>query len=153
QAIGDWRFAVSPDGGTLAFVRQGIPGLSDIYVAPITGGEPRRLTNWNGSLNGLAWTPDGREIVYDVSEAAVPRLWRISLRSSVPGRGVRLTESTGDARTPSISRPSAGRPARLAYFVQRQQSGLRLFDLTHPQSKGVLPVPVRFQPSSRVETQ
>jgi hypothetical protein len=40
--MGDWKFAVSPDGKNLAFIRTGIPGLSDVYVVPIKGGEPRR---------------------------------------------------------------------------------------------------------------
>ena len=48
--IGDWRFAVSPDGKNLAFIRSGIPGLNDIYVVPMAGGEPRRLTDWNAAM-------------------------------------------------------------------------------------------------------
>src|SRR6516165_5262724 len=30
--IGDWKCAVSPDGARLAFIRSGIPGLSDLYL-------------------------------------------------------------------------------------------------------------------------
>ena len=74
---GDWKFAVSPDGNTLAFTRYERDGIADLYVVPMGGGEPRRLTNWNATLNGLSWTPDGREIVYSVAEAAAGRLWRI----------------------------------------------------------------------------
>src|SRR5215831_1883686 len=92
----DGKLAVSPDGKSLAFIRTGIPGLSDLYVVPITGGEPRRLTNWNSPMLGLTWTPDGREIVYDVEESAGYRLWRIPVNRSAPGRGVRLAEATGD---------------------------------------------------------
>jgi WD40-like Beta Propeller Repeat len=61
---GDWRFAVSPDGNTLAFIRYEREGIADLYVVPMGGGEPRRLSNWNANLHGLSWTPDGREIVY-----------------------------------------------------------------------------------------
>ena len=150
---GDWRFAVSPDGKNLAFIRSGIPGLKDIYVIPMVGGEPRRLTDWNAAMGGLAWTPDGREIVYDIDEPAGTRLWRIPARSSSPGRGVRLEQSTGDALIPSISRPAAGRAIRLAYLVRRQEIGLRLFDLIEKQSPGVLSAPRVFQRSSRVETE
>ena len=66
--IGDWRFDVSPDGTTLAFIRYERPGIADLYVVPMHGGEPRRLTTWNASLTGLAWTPDGRELVYSVEQ-------------------------------------------------------------------------------------
>ena len=44
---GDWRFEVSPDGRTLAFIRYGKRGIADVYVVPMAGGEPRRLSNWN----------------------------------------------------------------------------------------------------------
>ena len=45
--IGDSTFDVAPDGRSLAFVRYERPGIGDVYVAPITGGEARRRTNWN----------------------------------------------------------------------------------------------------------
>ena len=151
KPIGDWRAAVSPDGATLAFIRAGLPGLSDIYLQPMAGGEPRRLTNWNQQMWGLAWTPDGREIVYDVEEAAGSRLWRISARALSPGHGIRLAESTGDAQYPSISPPAPGRTERLAYRVKRETIGLRLIDLTHPQSPGALNRAAPFQPSSRID--
>jgi Tol biopolymer transport system component len=146
---GDWRFAVSPDGKVLAFIRSGLPGLSDIYTMPMEGGEPRRLTNWNGPMSSLAWTADGREIIYGVREPAGPRLWRISARVSSPGRGARLAESTGNAGWPVISRPGAGRPVRLAYLAVRQELGLHLIDLTHQESPGVLNPAKPFQRSSR----
>ena len=151
--IGDWKCAVSPDGARLAFIRSGIPGLSDVYLVPIAGGETRRVTDWNGALNGLAWTPNGQEIVYDVEETAGPRLWRISARVSAPAHGVRIGESTGDAEVPSISRPAAGRPIRLAYQIRRQEAALRLFDLTQHDPAGVLNAPRLFQRSSRVDVQ
>ena len=31
---GDWRFAVSPDGNTLAFIRYEREGIADLYVVP-----------------------------------------------------------------------------------------------------------------------
>ena len=75
---GDWRFEVSPDGSTLAFIRFEKVGISDVYVVPMAGGEPRRLSNWNASLYGLSWTPDGQEIVYSIDEPTASRLWRIN---------------------------------------------------------------------------
>ncbi len=67
---GDWRFEVSPDGRTLAFIRYEKVGIADVYVVPMGGGEPRRLTNWNAAIEGLSWTPDGREIIYSLDEPA-----------------------------------------------------------------------------------
>jgi Tol biopolymer transport system component len=74
---GDWKFEVSPDGSTLAFIRYEKVGIADLYVVPMDGGEPRRLSNWNGIIDGVSWTPNGREIVYSVDEPTASRLWRI----------------------------------------------------------------------------
>lgn len=147
--IGDLKAAVSPNGTTLAFIRSGIPGLRDIYVLPMSGGEPRRLTDWNGLIDGLAWTPDSEEIIYSVDEPIGPRLWRISVRPSSPGRGLRLAESTGDAVLPTISRPETGDRIRLAYLTRRQETSLRLVDLTWREASGALSKTTLFQRSSR----
>jgi Tol biopolymer transport system component len=39
---GDWRFDVSPNGKTLAFIRYERSGVADLYVVPMQGGTPRR---------------------------------------------------------------------------------------------------------------
>jgi Tol biopolymer transport system component len=126
---GDWRFAVSPDGNTLAFVRYERQGIGDLYVVPMRGGEPRRLSNWNASLNGLSWTPDGREIVYSVQEPAVERLWRIDADSASPGRGSPIANIPAAAANPSISRPIPGQPARLAFQTIARDVDLQMMDL------------------------
>ena len=112
---GDWRCEVSPDGTTLAFLRDQKVGIADVYVLPMQGGEPRRLTNWNAILWGLSWTPDGREIVYSVEEPSANRLWRIQANTAKPGRGSPIADIPATALYPSISRPTPGHPARLAF--------------------------------------
>jgi Tol biopolymer transport system component/DNA-binding winged helix-turn-helix (wHTH) protein len=96
--------AFSPDGGTVAFVRGITPGVvSDVYVVPSSGGEPRRLTHDNTWIMGApAWTPDGRDIVFSSMRAGLASLWRVSASGSTPPRplvGVGL-----NASGPSVSR-------------------------------------------------
>jgi Tol biopolymer transport system component len=151
KGVGDWVFSVSPDGKNLAFARYGLPGVGDVYVVPMSGGEPRRLTNWAGSGISVAWTPDGREIVYTVTEPQGGRIWRIPWNTSKPGRGRPLANQTGDANFVSISRPAGNRPARLAYQVEYIDTDLSLVDLAAV-SDGKF---TSFQPlaeSTRVET-
>jgi Tol biopolymer transport system component len=126
---GDWRFAVSPDGNTLAFIRYERAGIGDLYVVPMRGGEPRRLTNWNASLDGLSWTPDGREIVYSVEQPAAGRLWRIDANSARPGRGSPIADIPAAAVHPSISRPIPGQPARLAFQTITRDVDIHMMDL------------------------
>ena len=84
--------ALSPDGRQLAFpvVDRGT-GSSVLMVAPVTGGQPRQV--WKGHIHhnaGLAWTSDGREILFrrrneDVSLGST-QLWRISAEGGEPQR-------------------------------------------------------------------
>src|SRR5262249_47752601 len=62
--VGDYFPAFSPDQKTLAFVRsQGI-AAADIYLLPLVGGYPKRLTFDDTSIRGVSWTSDGRAIVF-----------------------------------------------------------------------------------------
>ena len=126
---GDWRFEVSPDGTTLAFIRYEKVGIADLYVVAMQGGEPRRLTNWNATLWGLSWTPDGREIVYSVEEPAADRLWRIQTNTARPGRGSPIADIPVAALYPSISRPMPGQPARLAFQTITRDVDLHVMGL------------------------
>ena len=93
------------------------------------GGEPRRLSNWNATIDGLSWTPDGREIVYDVDEPPASRLWRIHANSATPARGSPIADIPAAAMNPSISRPTPGQPARLAFQTIARDVDLHLMDL------------------------
>lgn len=67
----------SPDGEYLAFASGPLPVSNDIYVAPVTGGKARALTSVHGSINGLAWTADGRQIVFDSDHQGIATLWKV----------------------------------------------------------------------------
>ena len=59
--------AVSPDGGSFVYgVRTydvvANKGDTDLWLRPVAGGEPRRITDLDGSESGAAWRPDGEWI-------------------------------------------------------------------------------------------
>jgi Tol biopolymer transport system component len=148
---GDWRFEVSPDGKSLAFIRVEKRGIADLYVVPMGGGEPRRLSNWSASMYGLSWTPDGREIVYDVDEPPASRLWRIDANSTTPARGSPMADIPAAATYPSISRPTPGHPARLAFRTITRDVDLHLMDLDARLVNGTIESH-RFSDSTRIES-
>jgi Tol biopolymer transport system component/DNA-binding winged helix-turn-helix (wHTH) protein len=84
---GDLNPEFSPDGRTLAFLRSESQGLA-IYTVPVSGGAERRLLSDSTDHWGLAWTPDGRGIVF--ANAGWPInsgwLWKISLHGGEPER-------------------------------------------------------------------
>jgi len=60
---------VSPDGKWIAYTVS-VPDLeknkyhSDIWLIPITGGEPKRLTADAGNDKSPRWSPDGKQIAF-----------------------------------------------------------------------------------------
>lgn len=54
----------SPDGRYLAFVSNREERKNQIFVAPLDGGEPRRITNAKFGVSSPAWSPDCRRIAY-----------------------------------------------------------------------------------------
>ena len=61
----DWNPAVSPDGKRIAYASDRT-GFSEIWVADRDGGNALKLTAFGGPYtSGPAWSPDGREIVFD----------------------------------------------------------------------------------------
>jgi Tol biopolymer transport system component len=135
----DGRFDVSPDGQTLAFIRGSPAGASDLYTMPIAGGEPRRLTRWNTAFGGgVAWTTDGRELIYSVLDSAAFRLWRIAAAGVSTGNGVRVADAGEDATSPTLSRRGTSRSVRLAYEKRTEDVSVRVVDLAAPRSGDII---------------
>ena len=135
----------------LAFVRYGMPGISDVYVAPIAGGEPRRRTNWNASISGVSWASDGREILYSVAEAPGldHSLFRIAADGDRIERGTRALHTS--VASLSMSRPRSGQPGRIAFTRSRIDVGLRLVDLEGQRVGDVFQSIGHFSDSTRVD--
>src|SRR5215469_11784957 len=122
--------AFSPDGGTVAFVRGITPGVvSDVYVVPTSGGEPRRVTQDNTWIMGApAWTPDGRDIVFSSTRAGLASLWRVSASGGTPRPvvGVGL-----NASYPSVSR----KDHQLVYQQRNFKNNVWLLDLSDEKTR------------------
>jgi Tol biopolymer transport system component/DNA-binding winged helix-turn-helix (wHTH) protein len=77
---GDLDPKFSPDGQTIAFIRDTTGGQS-IYVTPISGNGERLLTADPSLKVGLAWTVDGRNLVFGGRW-----LWRVPITGGTPER-------------------------------------------------------------------
>ena len=132
-SVGDFYPAFSPDGQTLAFRRGGdIFAANEGYLVPITGGAPKLLTNMFTGYPfgpfGLAWTQDGREIVFTMrSGDGRDRLWRTSVSGATPER---LTAAGDNVYSPAISRQGN----RIAYTQSNVDTNIWRFEA--PNSPG-----------------
>jgi Tol biopolymer transport system component len=113
-SIGDGWPVVSPDGRTVAFARYSQDTSANIYVVPLSGGEPREVTADKASISGIAWASDS-ELVFSSDRGGSFRLWRVSATPSSAPSMAPLDIAGEDARFPSISHPAGAAPARLAY--------------------------------------
>jgi serine/threonine protein kinase len=116
-SLGDSAPALSPDGSNLVFQRATGVGPRDLYLlafssAFVPAGEPKRITFDNTILEGAAWTPSGRDIVFSSARAG-GGLWKIALPrlGGSPGKPQRLERIGGSS--PTISRQGH----RLAYVA------------------------------------
>ena len=137
---GDYNPAFSPDGKTLAFNR-GSQGVTSIYTLPVAGGEERRLITGSQFGWGLAWTPDGRNIVFGRAGwlAQSGWLWKISRYGGEPERLQFGQEGT----EPSI------RGTRLAYA--RQVTNLNIWKRRLDSLPSLIPAE-RFLSSTTIES-
>ena len=93
--------AISPDNGTVAFVRHTSNYNSQLFVLPVgrdgsAAGEPKQITNGVWDIGEVDWSPDGKEILFAGSPGSNnPTLWRVPrqggkpVRLIVPGLGRR----------------------------------------------------------------
>jgi Tol biopolymer transport system component/DNA-binding winged helix-turn-helix (wHTH) protein len=114
--VGDFSPAFSPDGTAIAFVRADRANHQDVYIVPLSGGRPRRLTSSQHQVEGITWMPDGEHLIF----AAGPDytgdfgLWFVSLASS------KLTWLPTRARR--VQRPSLCRDGSCLAYEDRQFS-------------------------------
>ena len=85
--VGDYNPVFSPDGRILVFNRSS-QGVTSIYTVRVLGGEERRLISGVQYGWGLAWTPDGRDVVFGRASwlADAGWLWKISPAGGEPER-------------------------------------------------------------------
>jgi len=106
---GDGSPALSPDGKHLAFCRTFTFGVSEVYVldlsnGPAARGVPKQISFRKQRTIGLAWTRNGREIIFASGSGFSDEgatLWRVSVSGSGAPRLLALAGEHGS--WPAIS--------------------------------------------------
>jgi eukaryotic-like serine/threonine-protein kinase len=120
KIIGDLSPAFSTDGKSLAFLRAVSSGIDDVYIAPAFGGQPRRLTFDNRNALSVAWTADGRSIVFSSDRRRNTVLWRVRASGGEPERIPGVAENAAD--------PIFSREGRMAYAQFFQDANIWRID-------------------------
>jgi serine/threonine protein kinase len=139
-STGTYRYpAVSPTAGVLGYALCHQAFSCDLHVIELTPeltskGPPQRLTEHNSMAFGIAWTPDGRSLIYGSGAGiAGSYLWRVPLVGGQPER----LELAGDrAVFPAVS----SRSGEFAYTRLSTDADIWKFEANGP--------PERFLSSS-----
>ncbi len=86
--------AISPDGGTIAYLDR-VTGVAEAWMVPATGGWPEQLTFFGERVASISWSPhDRRHVVVERDLAGTERrqLFLIDPQGGMP---VRLTHDDG----------------------------------------------------------
>jgi tricorn protease len=95
----------SPDGSMIAYSGE-YDGNLDVYVVPATGGEPRRLTYHPGPETAVAWTPDGKSVLFESMRDTprdLPKLFTMPVAGGPPEE-VPLPSGTNASYSPDGKR-------------------------------------------------
>src|SRR4029453_4940335 len=82
---------LAPDGAAVAYALTEIdlPGAmrnADIWLAPLLGGEPRRLTSDKASDTRPRFSPDGKALAFLSTRDGSSQVWRLELAGGGPGQ-------------------------------------------------------------------
>jgi Tol biopolymer transport system component len=137
EGTNDFRPRISPDGRRIAFVRSG--SGYEVRVVEMTGGPSRLLLPKVTYLKGLAWTANGRNLLYQGGAGDPKNLWQIPASGGEPRRPPFLTEANAE----QIALSPDGR--QVAYSRGGNDVNLvRVFADARP--------PAEWAPSTRIES-
>ncbi len=117
EKTSDENAAFSPDDRLLAFTRSSRWYQCSLYLMRLGAdyrplGEPRLIRELDGTIDGLAWTADGKDVVYSFSNAGSWANQLMRLRIETGAQPLALGFAGQQAVRPAISR----RGNRLAYL-------------------------------------
>jgi Tol biopolymer transport system component/DNA-binding winged helix-turn-helix (wHTH) protein len=88
--LGDATPAFSPDGKSIAFVRDTLD-VREIYLLSLSGGSPQQITPVqitfdHADIQGITWTPQSDKLIFASSRQGPVSLWSISAKGGTPQR-------------------------------------------------------------------
>jgi dipeptidyl aminopeptidase/acylaminoacyl peptidase len=101
KTVGDPQ--ISPDGKSVVYVVSEIDRAtdksnSDLWLVPLAGGEPRRLTSSPGADNHPRWSPDGKSIAFLSTRSGSAQVWLLPIADG--GEAKQITKLAVDVSGP-----------------------------------------------------
>jgi len=123
SGAGDFNF--SPDSKELCFTAvtdkvEAISTNGDLFLVPVAGGEPKRITTQAGFDGNPVYSPDGRYIAYHAQFVAGYEAdkWRVMLYDRKSGKNENLSESFDRSATDLAWSPDS----KIIYFLAENET-------------------------------
>jgi len=152
-------YAVSPDGAEVCFAmisdpEPAVSTNSDLYVVPIQGGEPLKITSNPGADNSPAYSPDGKYLAFrtQLRPGYESDRWRLAVLERASGKLNILTEGLDRWVTSVTWTPDS---TRLFYTVEdRGRELVQMMPATGGGARTIISGPgsagdVRFTPDGK----
>lgn len=131
---GPTDYAFAPDSKKLAFVRntdkvEAASTNNDVFVVPVTGGEPTRITGSNmGSDSSPAFSPDGRYMAYRSQARAgfEADIWKLMLYDRESGK----TRVLGDKYDYQVDGYTFSPDSQKIYFVAGERGLTPIYSMS-----------------------
>jgi dipeptidyl aminopeptidase/acylaminoacyl peptidase len=99
RRVGDPQ--VSPDGKWVAYTigdvnKEANRTLTQIYLLPIGGGEPKQLTTGDKSSNTPRWSPDGKMLAFISSREGGAQIWTLEVATGALKKVTGISTGAGD---------------------------------------------------------
>jgi dipeptidyl aminopeptidase/acylaminoacyl peptidase len=99
RRVGDPQ--VSPKGDFVAFTitdpdKTANKSMTQIYLVPLSGGEPRQLTNDEHSSASPRWSPDGEKLAFVSARDGDDQIWTIDISSGALKKVTTISTGAGD---------------------------------------------------------
>src|SRR5436190_17987689 len=99
RRVGDPQ--VSPKGDFVAFTitdpdKTANKSTTQIYLVPLSGGEPRQLTNDEHSSASPRWSPDGEKLAFVSARDGEEQIWTIDISSGALKKVTSISTGAGD---------------------------------------------------------
>jgi dipeptidyl aminopeptidase/acylaminoacyl peptidase len=99
RRVGDPQ--VSPKGDFVAFTitdpdKAANKSTTQIYLVPLSGGEPRQLTNDEHSSASPRWSPDGEKLAFVSARDGDDQIWTIDISSGALKKVTTISTGAGD---------------------------------------------------------
>ncbi len=134
---GDVLPAVSPDGASIAFVRNVAGEASELRVVPAVGGPSRSLLPERRKIADVDWSADGRRLIVSIHDGGRHRLWSVDAAS---GELRPMPELGDDTRWVTVARRPGRTGDRIVLGRARWEFRVRRYDLASGEAT-VLPGP------------